>query len=248
MKFMRGEKYQARTITPRIYSAAVRAVHKERARAGLFGEELMRFKTPEERLSQMAHNVKHSVEYSRQYEARGWRRGRRELDELSSALKKAVLKRWNSNIPQFNSRRCASTFSSEIRLAKIMPERRYLALAGIREAVQDIKWEWGDDLLDFSRHRVNSIRTIAKELEERTDVKLSTISIEGGAFLFLLRDLEAAHSVLSEEPWIVSRYNTLVQSACPSLRAADLVEVVRVDYRPTVRESIILGNTENRGR
>lgn len=241
MKFKREGRFEEREVTPQIYAAAVRAVKKEREMAGLFGEELMRFTTPEERLEQMARRSKEICARWRTHEARGWRRARRELRMLPAVLRLAVMKRWNSDILLFNNRRTATALCEEIRDARIMPQLRYLEMAGLVSRAPEER-AWGDDLLKASEHRSTSLKSTADAIGRRLRVKLSSMGVQRGAMVFIMRDIQAAQQLFENESWIVDHYNALLKSLCPSAPRDDFIEVVRVDYRPGIRESYILGN------
>lgn len=86
-----------RVRTPGRVAAAKRAVKKERERAGLFGEELMRFTTPEQRLDQMDTRFVEFAERIRGYTAETWRKNRQKLSKMPAKLRKEVLDYWNSS-------------------------------------------------------------------------------------------------------------------------------------------------------
>lgn len=87
-------KHEPIIWTPRKIAAAKAAVTKERKRAGLFGEELMRFKTAEERMAQIDERRISFVNHSRSFEAHTWVEARRKFSTLPPSLQAEIKEYW----------------------------------------------------------------------------------------------------------------------------------------------------------
>jgi hypothetical protein len=82
--------------TSRKIAAAKAAVTKERQRAGLFGEELMRFTTVEERMAMIEARNLLFVRRSRSFEAKTWAEARRKFGSLPISMQAEIKAYWNS--------------------------------------------------------------------------------------------------------------------------------------------------------
>lgn len=109
MKHLKWDKFVIKKedskleITSRKVAYAKRALEKKRAKAGLFGEELMRFKTIEERFEMMKFRKKELVKNMRHFEAKAWREARKLFKSFSynPSLQKKIIEYWNnSEIPK----------------------------------------------------------------------------------------------------------------------------------------------------
>lgn len=74
--------------------SAKRALKREREKAGLFGEELMRFTSVEERKSQINQRSTDFVERMRKLDARFWREGRAFYYSLSKEEREEIRTYW----------------------------------------------------------------------------------------------------------------------------------------------------------
>ena len=74
--------------------AAKRALKREREKAGLFGEELMRFTSVEERKSQINQASTDFVERMRRLDAQFWREGRAFYYSLSKEEREEIMAYW----------------------------------------------------------------------------------------------------------------------------------------------------------
>lgn len=97
MRFDRHFRYEPRERTPARIAAAKRAIRKEKERAGLFGEELMRFTSVEERFAQMDERARHMVSRWRSYDAKIWIKARRLMQTLDTRRRDEVLRVWHSD-------------------------------------------------------------------------------------------------------------------------------------------------------
>lgn len=102
IKFQRSElTKEKRQWTNLMVGAAKRAVKKERDRAGLFGEELMRFKTVDERISQMDERMISFSKRIRSYDAELWGKAKKSLRSMPKNIQYQILAFWNeSNYPK----------------------------------------------------------------------------------------------------------------------------------------------------
>ena len=89
-------RYQQREWNNRRKAAAKRALKKERERAGLFGEELMRFKTVEERMDQVDGMSLSYARRMRMYEADRIKSLRKKLRSMPEHIREEILDYWNS--------------------------------------------------------------------------------------------------------------------------------------------------------
>lgn len=78
-------------------AAAKRALKKERERAGLFGEELMRFKSVEERQTQINERSYDFVHRMREYDTRTWREARAYYYSLSKEGRLETKQYWEGS-------------------------------------------------------------------------------------------------------------------------------------------------------
>jgi len=74
--------------------AAKRALKREREKAGLFGEELMRFTSVEERKNQINQSSMDFVERMRKSDARLWREARQYFYALSNDTREEITQYW----------------------------------------------------------------------------------------------------------------------------------------------------------
>lgn len=121
--FTRHEiRYEPINWTPRKIAAAKAALTRERKRAGLFGEQLMRFKSIEERMEQINERRAAYVRRSRSFEAQAWVQARRTFKSLPASLQNEVKAYWSSlkRMP-----RTATNFADLLYQIKIDP--KYLA-------------------------------------------------------------------------------------------------------------------------
>ena len=110
-------KYEKKEWSSRRIAAAKRALKKEKEKAGLFGEELMNFRSIDERISQIDKAKFESIQKFRDYEARTIRELRKDFRALSYEDKKDVIEYWNkSHIPKVPFR-----FASLLNNLKIDP-------------------------------------------------------------------------------------------------------------------------------
>lgn len=91
------KKHEKIKITPQKIAAAKRALKKERERAGLFTDELMRFKTIEERFEIQEQRRKNFVNRMRSFEAKMWIEARKLFRNLKHhpEVQKNIIKSWN---------------------------------------------------------------------------------------------------------------------------------------------------------
>lgn len=102
IKFERSDlTKEKRQWTPRMIGAAKRALKKELYRSGLFGEELMRFKSVEERIQQIDNRRLSFSTSIRSYDAQLWVKSRKFLRLMPKDIQDEILCFWNkSNYPK----------------------------------------------------------------------------------------------------------------------------------------------------
>jgi hypothetical protein len=81
MRFKRYPRHEAYNISRQRRAAAERAVAKEKEKCGLF-PEMAKYQTADERLAANELSSREALQRMRDFNARGWRRARRELTEL----------------------------------------------------------------------------------------------------------------------------------------------------------------------
>lgn len=90
------DKYEFIPWSNQRLAAAKRALKKERERAGLFGEELMRFTTINERISIMEDGKKDFIRRMRGSDARELQEIREKFSKLSDETQDELIAYWNS--------------------------------------------------------------------------------------------------------------------------------------------------------
>ena len=102
IKFERSDLTKEKRIwSPLMIGAAKRALKKERDRAGLFGEEIMRFKSVDERMSQMDERMMSFSKRIRSYDAELWCKARKSLRAMPKHIQIEIVTFWNeSNRPK----------------------------------------------------------------------------------------------------------------------------------------------------
>lgn len=95
-KFKLTKDYKIKKTTQRI-AAAKRALKKEREKAGLFQDELMRYKTIDERFFIQEQRRKDFVKRMRSFEARMWIEARKLFRSLKHhpKVQKKIIESWN---------------------------------------------------------------------------------------------------------------------------------------------------------
>lgn len=98
-KFVIKKEDAVLEITSRKIANAKRALEKERQKAGLFGEELMSFKSVEERFEIMKLRKKDFVKNMRDFEAQTWRDARKLFRSFNSRpeIQEKIADYWNKS-------------------------------------------------------------------------------------------------------------------------------------------------------
>jgi len=96
MRFSPYIRADSRPVTRRRLAAARRTIQRERAKWGMFADQ-MTFETPEERIARIDAGVLAGVQLMRDNHAAMWRRGRRALFSLPPQRRRELLREWNGN-------------------------------------------------------------------------------------------------------------------------------------------------------
>ena len=96
MRFKPYIRADPRPVTRQRLTAARKAIERERARWGMFADQ-MTFETPEERIARIDEGVLESIRYRRAQQAETWRRARRALFALPTQRRRELTREWNEH-------------------------------------------------------------------------------------------------------------------------------------------------------
>lgn len=118
------KKYKFKEWNNYRIAAAKRALKKEKKRAGLFPDELMRFKSIEERIMMIEVNLKSRIKHFRDYDAQVILRIKKKFKSLNIEAQEEVIEEWNKSLIPKEPFRLASMIHSYMKDPLCFKRRR----------------------------------------------------------------------------------------------------------------------------
>jgi len=182
--------------------AAKRALKKEEKKAGLF-KELMKFSTVKERLENKRTNMMRFVFKMRNYEARTWRKARRELKTIPLQTQKKLMNEWNNIYSTIGGKMDATRFASLVSKVKRDPciyERKKFF-----ENLHKDDWVKTLKISSFINSNINILSNFIKRLEKRYKVNVLRYTCSHDCLHVVVCSQDEKNALMEEREFIAKQ-------------------------------------------